>query len=102
MRTRRYQEHQKEEKQMKNKAITLSFDDGFDYDRRLVKLMNQYGLKGTFNLNSGCFGYENTWQTSNGLVVHHLEKEDLRELYRGHEIAAHGLTHGDFAGGAGI
>lgn len=81
---------------MKNKAITLSFDDGFDYDRRLVKLMNQYGLKGTFNLNSGCFGYENTWQTSNGLVVHHLEKEELRELYRGHEIAAHGLTHGDF------
>ena len=31
----------------------ISFDDGTIYDRRFVTLLNQYHLKGTFNLNSG-------------------------------------------------
>ena len=35
------------------KYILLSFDDGTVYDQRLVELLNRYGFKGTFNLNSG-------------------------------------------------
>ena len=35
------------------KYLLLSFDDGTVYDGRLVELLNRYGLKGTFNLNSG-------------------------------------------------
>ena len=34
-------------------AVTTSFDDGVVQDRRVVKAFNEWGLKGTFNLNSG-------------------------------------------------
>ena len=36
----------------KSKSLILSFDDGTISDRRLVQLMNNYELKGTFHLNS--------------------------------------------------
>ena len=39
----------------KNKAITFSFDDGVTQDIRLIEIMNKYGLRGTFNLNSERF-----------------------------------------------
>ena len=38
------------------KYFTMSFDDGTIQDRRFVKILNNYGLKCTFNLNSGLFG----------------------------------------------
>lgn len=38
------------------KALTLSYDDGVVHDRRLVEICNRYGLRGTFNLNSGTLG----------------------------------------------
>jgi len=34
-------------------AVTTSFDDGHTFDRRIVASFNDWGLKGTFNLNSG-------------------------------------------------
>ena len=37
----------------KYKALTFSFDDGNFDDICLIKIMNKYGLKGTFNINSG-------------------------------------------------
>lgn len=40
----------------KKKAVTFSFDDGVVQDRRAVALLNKYGLKGTFNLNSNYLG----------------------------------------------
>ena len=40
----------------KRKALTLSYDDDDLHNRRLVEILNRYGLKGTFNLNSGFFG----------------------------------------------
>lgn len=42
--------------QGKNKAITFSYDDGAVQDIRLIELLNRYGLKATFNLNSGLLG----------------------------------------------
>ena len=39
----------------KSKAITLSYDDGVFSDYKLVQILNRYGLKCTFNLNSGRF-----------------------------------------------
>ena len=39
----------------KQKALTLSYDDGIRQDKRLIAIMQKYGLKGTFNINSGCF-----------------------------------------------
>ena len=42
----------------KNKAFTFSFDDGVLQDIRFIELINKYGLKCTFNLNSEFFGRE--------------------------------------------
>ena len=66
----------------KHKALTMSYDDGKIQDRRLVALFNQYGIKGTFHLNSGLFPMENR-----------IKPEEIAELYRGHEIACHTVTH---------
>lgn len=66
----------------KHKVLTMSFDDGRVEDRRLVELFNQYGIKGTFNLNAGI-----DW-TKNRIPF-----EEYRSLYQGHEVASHTYTH---------
>ena len=38
---------------MGKKYFTLSFDDGLEQDKKVLELMKKYGLRGTFNLNSG-------------------------------------------------
>ena len=35
------------------KVFVLSFDDGTIWDQKLIDLLNQYQIPGTFNLNSG-------------------------------------------------
>ena len=65
----------------KHKALTFSFDDGRVEDRRLVELFNQYGMKGTFNLNSGLHNAER------------IPVSEYKELYRGHEVACHTVLH---------
>ena len=35
------------------KAATLSYDDGVIFDEKLIGILNRYGLKATFNINSG-------------------------------------------------
>lgn len=74
------------------KALILSFDDGVEQDRRLVELLNRYGLKGTFHLNSGFFGKEVSWLPARPKYV---EVREVRELYAGHEVALHTHTHPD-------
>ena len=37
----------------KKKAITFSFDDGVEQDIKFIEICDKYGLKATFNLNSG-------------------------------------------------
>ena len=66
----------------KTKALILSFDDGMVADRRLVKLMNEYGLTGTFHLNS------NKLDTKD-----YLTKEEVKSLYQGHEVSGHTANH---------
>ena len=39
----------------KPKALTVSYDDGVRQDKRLIEILQKYGLKRTFNLNSGLF-----------------------------------------------
>lgn len=80
------------------KAITFSYDDGVTQDRRLVALFNKYGIKGTFNLNSELLGLKNhvMWE---GRQISHVkvDRREVRELYAGHEIAVHTLTHPNLA-----
>ncbi len=66
----------------KTKALILSFDDGTFADRRLVKLMNDYGLKGTYHLNS------NKLDTKG-----YLSKDEIKSLYKGHEVSVHTANH---------
>lgn len=78
----------------KKKAITFSYDDGVVQDRRLIELLDKYGLKATFNLNSEWFGKQHVFQ-ANGKDFEHIkiEQHEVRELYKNHEVAAHTLTH---------
>lgn len=78
----------------KNKAFTMSYDDGVIQDEQLVKLMNKYGIKGTFNLNSGFIGKKG-YAVIDGFNtnVSKLDQSQIIKLYEGHEIACHGLTH---------
>ena len=78
----------------KKKAVTFSFDDGVTQDIRLIEMFNKYGLKGTFNLNSGFLGLDGTLDR-NGRTVRHdkIAADKIKEVYAGHEVAVHTLTH---------
>ena len=39
-----------------NKAFTFSYADGVTQDERLIALFDRFGVKGTFNINSGLYG----------------------------------------------
>lgn len=79
------------------KAVTFSYDDGVEQDRRLVELFNYYGMKCTFNLNTGIQSEESCFEIE-GVHIHRMNQEGLEQLYQGHEIAVHGLTHAAPAG----
>ena len=80
--------------QGKNKAVTFSFDDGVKQDVRLIEILNRYGLKGTFNLNSSLLGLQGSLDR-NGRTVRHdkVRACDVKSVYEGHEVAVHTLTH---------
>ena len=73
------------------KYFLLSFDDGTVYDHRFVNLLNQYGIKGTFNLNSGLEDF--VWYYEDKFPIRRQILSETVEQYRGHEIASHSLHH---------
>lgn len=78
----------------KNKSVTFSFDDGVTQDKRLIEMFNRYGLKGTFNLNSSFLGLEWELERNNHHISHNkVAPKDVAEVYAGHEVAVHTLTH---------
>lgn len=78
----------------KFKAVTLSYDDGVKQDKKLVDILNKYNIKCTFNLNSGMLYNECIWE-KDGVPVIRMTPEECIETFKGHEIAAHSLTHPD-------
>jgi peptidoglycan-N-acetylglucosamine deacetylase len=62
--------------------LILSYDDGRTEDRQLVQLMNKYGLKGTFHLNSNKLG-----------TAGYLTSKEVKELFTGHEVSVHSANH---------
>jgi len=70
----------------KTRAVTLSYDDGVKDDLPLLEIINKYGLKCTFNLNSGLIQQGDPRR---------LTPDEIREsiLATGHEIAVHGAYH---------
>ena len=71
----------------KPKAFTMSYDDGVRQDIRLAEICTKYGVKCTFNLNSGMIHPEPGHRR--------LAADEIREhlLGAGHEIAVHGFNH---------
>jgi len=77
--------------QGKRIAVTTSFDDGDEGDRRIIASFNEWGLKGTFNLNSGSLrtnGIKSEYDTNQK-----LDRSEIAEVYKGHEVAIHTITH---------
>ncbi|MBE6925408.1 MAG: polysaccharide deacetylase [Ruminococcaceae bacterium] len=80
--------------QEKKKAITFSYDDGVTQDIRLIELLNKYGLKSTFNINSELLSTRGILPHNSQRIAHYkVHPEDIKTIYDGHEIAAHTLTH---------
>ncbi|MCW5700549.1 MAG: polysaccharide deacetylase family protein, partial [Rhodospirillales bacterium] len=65
-------------------ALSMSFDDGSEHDRRLVDMFNRHGIRGAFHLNSTTLGQD-----------YRVGRNEIRTLYRDHEISCHGATHAD-------
>lgn len=68
----------------KKAALTMSYDDGRDFDKRLVEIFNKNGIKGTFHLNSS-----RMTQPGNGCVT----LDEVKDVYKGHEVSCHTVTH---------
>ncbi|WP_409342539.1 polysaccharide deacetylase family protein [Paenibacillus sp. MBLB4367] len=66
----------------KGRALTLSYDDGRVADRTLIGILNRFGIRGTFHLNSGLLGKPG-----------YVEASEVKRLYEGHEVSAHTVHH---------
>lgn len=78
----------------KLKAVTFSFDDGVTQDKRLIEILNKYGLKATFNLNSAYLGTNGELNRNDHIVRHDKNHaNEVAEIYKGHEVAVHTLVH---------
>ena len=73
------------------KIFIFSFDDGTVWDGRFVELLNKYGMKATFNLNSGLEDF--VWCFEDRFPVRRQKLTETAQQYRGHEVASHSLTH---------
>ncbi len=76
------------------KALTFSYDDGVETDIRFMEILDKYGMKGTFNINSGCFAPEGTVYPK-GKVSRRMSKSECFKLYNNtaHEVAIHAYSH---------
>ena len=78
----------------KLKAITFSYDDAVTQDIDFIELLNKYNLKCTFNINSELLGQKGIIIRENKRVSHYkIHASDVKDLYDGHEVAVHTLTH---------
>ena len=66
-----------------SKAVTFSYDDlNPTQDRRFIEILNENGLKGTFNL-----------KTANFINKSESVQQSYVEMYEGHEVANHTRNH---------
>jgi peptidoglycan/xylan/chitin deacetylase (PgdA/CDA1 family) len=82
----------------KKKALIMSYDDSPIEDIPLARLFDEYGITGTFNLNSGYLGTTQPWAQANGDTTfqEYIPIDSLQTVYKNHEIAAHASYHKNF------
>ncbi len=80
----------------KRKAFTLSYDDGMTSDFRLAEIMRKNGIKGTFNVNTGCFQAED-FEDPPEKHRRRMKKSEMLAFYEQYkdvaEMAVHTVTH---------
>lgn len=80
--------------QGKNKAVTFSFDDAVLQDIKAIKILDKYGLKATFNLNSNALGGVRRHVYKEYNVDHSkVAPNDIKFVYQNHEVACHTKDH---------
>ena len=70
-------------------AVTSTWDDGTEFDRKLVSIFDRHGLKGSFFLNSGALGLsaqQSGWKA-------YVRADEVRALYARHEVGSHTVSH---------
>ena len=72
------------------KLFVFAIDDGTVFDKKVIVIFNKHGIKATFNLNSGLQDF--VWN-KNHLEVRRLNLNENKNIYDGHEVASHSLTH---------
>ena len=72
----------------KRNAVTLSYDDGTVWDIKLIEILDKYNVKSTFHINSGLLD-------SGDKNYERLGKKDVADVYKNHEVSAHGVFHRD-------
>ena len=72
------------------KQFVFAIDDGTVFDKKVIDIFNKYGIRATFNLNSGLQDY--VW-FKDWLEVRRLKLDENKDIYDGHEVASHSLTH---------
>ena len=97
------------------KYFTVSFDDGLEQDKKTLEMMRKYGIKGTFNLNSGILGQKSDIKYMGKYGMATVEKgvrnrglwkfadsdripvDEIRQVYEGMELATHSAHHLDLS-----
>ncbi len=103
---------------MGKKYFAWSFDDGLEQDKRIIRVLKEYGLGGTFHLNSGLFGdktYEGrignlgmiekpaasfdpaVWHLLPYVPHFRIPEDEAAQVYEGFEIASHTAHHVNLA-----
>ena len=79
----------------KMKALTFSYDDGICPDGKLIEILDKYGMKCTFNINTGRHPKEGVRPANprEGVIIEKYLWSELKDAYKGHELACHSLTH---------
>lgn len=80
-------------KEGKSKVLTLSYDDGVIQDNKLFEIMLNYGIKGTFNINTGLYFPEEKERTSERIMRMKLSEAQKLYINSYSEIAVHGYEH---------
>ena len=67
------------------KALTFSYDDNVVDNKKLIEILDRYGMKATFNLHSGIYGDN----------ARYLTEEEVTSLFADspHEVALHSFSH---------
>ena len=98
---------------MGKKYFCWNIDDGLEQDKQIIKILKEYGMGATFNLNSGMLGHQGMigrigdwgirdlslekYRKFPHILRYHeafrIPRDEIKEVYEGFEIAGHGYKH---------